>query len=309
MSPTRTRGDIQQAEALATDVKVDRGACIACGACTRLCSAGLFEMRDGKLVKGENPKTGCAECGHCMAVCPTEAIFAKDFDYSGCIAAEHRPDDPERLAGLFAARRSVRDFSPEPIPREVVERIIKSATEAPMALPPQKLGITAIIGREKVGEIAKVCEQEFERFGKNLKKPIFRMIMWMSMSGKDYKFVRRFVGDFLVPTLMASKAQGRDGVTYGAPALLLIHGGKSDFGGTEDAQILATYLQLAATAEGWGSIILGDVPPLFENFRPQYKAKYGIPNGNKVILSVALGKSNIIFLRSAPRKLKSVNFS
>jgi len=52
--------------------KVDKEACIGCGACASVCPAGVFEMQDGKSVV-VNPHK-CTGCKACIEACPVEAI-------------------------------------------------------------------------------------------------------------------------------------------------------------------------------------------------------------------------------------------
>ena len=53
------------------DIQVNKELCIGCGLCSRDCLARCLQVQDGVAVY--NP-TGCIDCGHCYAVCPTGAI-------------------------------------------------------------------------------------------------------------------------------------------------------------------------------------------------------------------------------------------
>lgn len=52
-------------------VKIDKDACVGCGACVAQCPVQALSMVDGKAVVDANT---CVDCGACVGVCPTGAI-------------------------------------------------------------------------------------------------------------------------------------------------------------------------------------------------------------------------------------------
>ena len=57
-------------------VEINRGACTGCGQCTRDCIAKNLSLREGKAeVSGT-----CILCGHCVAVCPVNAVSIPEYD-------------------------------------------------------------------------------------------------------------------------------------------------------------------------------------------------------------------------------------
>jgi nitroreductase len=71
----------------------------------------------------------CSTCGQCIAACPEQALSWDGVTPLAC-APESLPS-PEQLEELFGERRSFRDFRPEPLPRELLERIAASGALAP----------------------------------------------------------------------------------------------------------------------------------------------------------------------------------
>ena len=53
-------------------VKIDREACIGCGACTGVCPTASLEL-DGEGKSACNADS-CIDCGSCVATCPVSAI-------------------------------------------------------------------------------------------------------------------------------------------------------------------------------------------------------------------------------------------
>lgn len=52
-------------------VKIDKEACIGCGACVDVCPVSSLSMEDGKAVCDEST---CIDCGACIGTCPVQAI-------------------------------------------------------------------------------------------------------------------------------------------------------------------------------------------------------------------------------------------
>ena len=57
-------------------VEINRNACTGCGQCIRDCIAKNLSLRAGKAeVSGT-----CILCGHCVAVCPANAVSIPEYD-------------------------------------------------------------------------------------------------------------------------------------------------------------------------------------------------------------------------------------
>jgi ferredoxin len=52
-------------------VKIDKDACIACGACIDACPLGIIEVNNAAELTDED---ACIECGACVDACPVDAI-------------------------------------------------------------------------------------------------------------------------------------------------------------------------------------------------------------------------------------------
>jgi len=52
-------------------VKIDKDACIGCGACVGVCPVSALEMEGDKAVVDA---ATCIDCGGCVSTCPVQAI-------------------------------------------------------------------------------------------------------------------------------------------------------------------------------------------------------------------------------------------
>ncbi|MDI6831204.1 MAG: 4Fe-4S dicluster domain-containing protein [Actinomycetota bacterium] len=59
-------------------ISFDPGRCDGCGLCARVCSAGLWSLKEGKARLAPRYRELCLECAACWEICAREAI---DFSY------------------------------------------------------------------------------------------------------------------------------------------------------------------------------------------------------------------------------------
>lgn len=57
-------------------VEINRNACTGCGQCISDCIANNLFLREGKAEVSGN----CILCGHCVAVCPLNAVSIPEYD-------------------------------------------------------------------------------------------------------------------------------------------------------------------------------------------------------------------------------------
>ena len=105
-------------------VSIDQAKCIGCSACAKDCVAGNINMQEGKAQSNGL----CMLCGHCVAICPSEAASIPEYDMTeveslGGDRSVFGIDDFLRAA---KSRRSIRDYKDKPIEREKLEAIVQA---------------------------------------------------------------------------------------------------------------------------------------------------------------------------------------
>jgi NAD-dependent dihydropyrimidine dehydrogenase PreA subunit len=71
--PASDAGSQSTSGAAQTQVSVDGSACIACGRCLRVCSAGVFSWSHAGVAQASAPQR-CIRCRRCVEACPASAI-------------------------------------------------------------------------------------------------------------------------------------------------------------------------------------------------------------------------------------------
>jgi nitroreductase len=178
-----------------------------------------------------------------------------------------------QLEEAIKGRRSVRKFKPQPVPKEIIEKILELAIWAPSGMNRQEWFFLVVQG-EKKDELLKIFGAAFENIRPNLEK-VF------TTKPKIVEGMKQFFQ------------------TYGgAPVFILAYAGKGPSGNwdTSSTAVAVQNLLLAAYAEGLGTVWTDGV--LIKE--AEINALMGI-EGKKLVAVVPLGYPDEI-LRVPPRR-------
>lgn len=114
-------------------VNIDAGKCIGCAMCTEVCSFSALTVSDGTVFFRDGAI--CNECGHCEAICPSEAIFVVGYDHSETIAYNKEKFNlpAENFLNALKFRRSTREFKDVEIAPEKINAILEAGRYSPTA--------------------------------------------------------------------------------------------------------------------------------------------------------------------------------
>ena len=113
--------------------KVHETLCTGCGACVSDCSKNAIVLKDGKACAA--PGVYCMECGHCIAICPTNAAYLDNYDMSEVVAGSlfQTALDADALLRAIKGRRSVRQYTKQPVEQTKIHNILEAARFTPTA--------------------------------------------------------------------------------------------------------------------------------------------------------------------------------
>lgn len=251
------------------------------GICASVCPVHALKGPKGQLpFMRPGKEQSCIACGHCMAFCPHGAarVDALPLEDMRRIDRALLPD-AEVVEMLCRARRSIRQFTTEPVPKDVLERVLGVARHAPSAKNDRP--VRFIVAREP---------EMMRAIGNSVAN-------WLAL-GLDKPESRLRVAE--AGGLIRAWRMGLDPLLRGAPHAVFAVTPKGAPWGETDAAIALTYIELAALAHGIGACWAGYATLAARHHVPLQKL-LGIGRDERVQGGQMLGFRALRPTASAPR--------
>lgn len=243
---------------------VDSEKCIGCGLCKADCVASDIEVTDGKA----QPKgLACIGCGHCEAICPKGAVTLTGVEDTVEEFEEQVRLDPDRLMAAIRTRRTIRKFTKQEVPQEIVDRIIEAGRLAPTGGNGQ--GTRYVILRDKLSACEEVAVNIF-RTGAGLGKGLIAYLRTMNID--DHFFFKE------------------------APLVIVLCAND-----TVSASLAAENMAFMAEACGLGVLYSGFFTACV-NLSPKIRKLMGIGRKPKAVTTMVIGYPAVKYHRTARRK-------
>jgi nitroreductase/NAD-dependent dihydropyrimidine dehydrogenase PreA subunit len=285
---------------------IDPELCNGCGLCVRECPSDTLTLVEGKAVASGPYSLGCE---HCVAVCPTGAISVGFVEPDALDFTTFKADDrwlpygefdTAQLVRLMRSRRSCRDFAKDPIPREVLQDLVKIGTTAPSGTNSQLWTFTVLPDRESVEKLAAPVSAFFVRLNRMAEKPAARLLAKIFMKDALGEYYRDYY-ESVQRGLREYRDTGRDRLFHGAPAVLIISCSPGASCPSDDAHLATQNILLAAHAMGLGTCLIGFVVEAMKQDK-SIKTAARIPPEERVYSVIALGKPKTKYRKPAGRK-------
>ena len=163
--------------------------CIGCKRCVAVCPSFVFDMAEAKssVVRGE----WCIGCGQCGAVCPTEAIHHEGIHFDPHpIKGEAPATSPESLELLLRERRSVRNYTRDPVPEEVLRRILDSGRYAPTGTNSQNVHYVVLTTPDRISELQKMTIAFYDKIFSRVRGRLGRLLVSLVAGRKTAEYLR-----------------------------------------------------------------------------------------------------------------------
>lgn len=259
-------------------VKIEKIQCIGCGKCVKDCIAQQIILENKKAhVTGD-----CILCGHCVAICPCNAISIPEYDMDD-VEAYNESDfalNSSVLLHNIKYRRSIRNYKKKTVEQEKLENILQAGRYTATAKNNQDCQFIFI-------------QKEIEV----LKEMVWNYIDEMEAS-KNFRISRE-----LLPYVSFNRRRKKDPMDdylfRNAPAVIFI---TSDW--PLDAGLAAQNMELMAVSQGLGVLYNGFLSRIAD-VNDDLKAWIGI-DGKSIKACLLLGYPNVTYLRTAPRRAANV---
>ena len=254
--------------------------CVNCKQCIKECPLRNFSLDETQQQQTIfDGSKGCILCGHCIAVCPENAIKYKNMkDETLDFEAGQDPSELityEAMHQFLRAKRSIRQYQRKKLPKKIIEKVIDSMRYAPTGANMRNLKCLVISDDDTI---------------KLLSDSIIDAIETKRTSGKLSKI----------------RDEGIDPIFYKAPHVLIFY--SRNPWDTRNATIAMTYGMLSAQALGLGSCWIGFAHGvLLENSEIREKFT-GIQT--HVLGVMTLGYPAVKYYRAPPRpplKVKGID--
>ena len=265
---------------------IDKERCINCGECVRECYGHYPYWADGVVMP---PQVPCLDCGHCLAVCPMEAVSLEGYDQSEVVPLDKLQMIPNAndLLAVLKYKRSVRRYKKTEVPRQTLEQLLEAARYSPT------------VGNFQTMRFAVLMENKMA-----LVKRAAKILYEAKQQGHPETDLFR---PELLQMIYEASLHDEDKLFHGAPAVIVIMDKKLSAEPGANAYIAASRLELMAQALGLGSCYVGLFiragridPSLYDDFH--LSADYD------VCLTLAVGYPKSFYRRTVPRKPLAVEW-
>jgi nitroreductase len=227
----------------------------------------------------------CWLCGHCVAVCPADAINHSEFLLSECPKIETSLlPSLENIVTAFRERRSTRVFSNKAVPREIVGELIDTARWVPSAANEQPVEWTVIDNPERI-----------TAFGKKTADVLLK-----KNQAEKAKTDTGEISNYDYDWLASQTRKGNDLIFFNAPVLLIAHTPENDIFGRDDSVYASYNLMLAAERMGLGTCLTGFFISAMTADREIFNS-INLPDNHKADAALVLGYPKYQFHRVIPR--------
>ncbi len=207
-------------------IGIDFEKCTNCKECINICVRRNYRIDNGQNQVIFDDSRDCLLCGHCISVCPENAIIYEDM---GDEAKEYQQKPSElipydTLLQFMRAKRSVRKYKQNKVPKELIEKILNSMRYAPTGTNRRTMNCHVISNEETI-------------------KSLVDSIVEHRRSEEEIKRLRRL------------REKRIDTIFYDAPHVLILHS-KYPWD-SRNAAIAITYGMLSAHSLGLGTCWIG----------------------------------------------------
>jgi len=259
-------------------IGIDYDKCINCKECLMECPNYLYEEDLDKRIIFIDPNKSCIKCGHCISLCPVDAILYENMGNALIIERIENLENltsSDQLYKFLQSIRSVRRYKKNKIPKDQIKKIVDAMHYAPTGANIQSEKITVISDPQRI---------------KNLSDAIIEAI------NKDERYASYFAKTFKKHRERYDQAP----VFFDAPHVVIIHTKMSLKINYFNIANIISYGRIMAHSLGLGTCYIGQAQ-IASEIDPTIN-KFAEVN-DKILCAFTLGYPDVNFLKIPPRLL------
>jgi len=263
-------------------ITVDEQKCTQCGLCASACPVGIIIADEGFPQTVEKIEKRCITCGHCVAACPMAALSHCRMAPDECpeLAADWRPP-VGMMEQLVKGRRSIRRYRPDPVDRDVIEKLLDIVRYAPTGMNTQLVQWQVYLDSAELGRLTAITV--------------------------DWLYTLLAQGTPGAKGMLKAWERGENPILRNAPHLIIAHGGASDPAANYSSIIALTTLELAALSFGLGTCWAGFLFQAANKYEELYNA-LNLPPGHIMYGGLMFGYPEFEYARIPVRKAAKVTW-
>ncbi|MGM0603851.1 MAG: nitroreductase family protein, partial [Bacillota bacterium] len=270
--------------------KVDKDKCIGCEKCITDCFANDIELIDGKAnIKNIN----CFECGHCVAICPTNAVSTDKYDMDE--VKEYRKEDfsldADRLLNFIKFRRTIRQFKDKKVEKEKLKKIIDAARFTPTAGNRQDTSFTVLIDN-----LDKYRNLTYQSLNRKAEKVLSNSNGESKIHRKYALMLKRMCRDY------KKNPESSDNLFFNAPAVIAVSAESP-----VNAALASGNMELMANALNLGVVFSGFSVTAAED-NQEIKDFLNLKENKELVTVMIIGYPDVEYQRTVPRKKADVEW-
>jgi len=269
-------------------ITVNQQTCSQDGICAAVCPADLIDFSKGAF---PTPVAAidelCIRCGHCVAACPSSSLLHTELPLEQCPPVDQGLLlSEEQMTQFLRHRRSIRNYRNQPVPREILQKLIETARYAPTGHNTQGVEWLVLSDGEELKKLTAIVGEWMRWMLKSLPE--------LALSLHIDKSLERLIG-------------GYDVVLRDAPVLIIAHADKDDRMASVSSTIAMTYLELAATGMELGGCWAGYFNAAASTYPPLREA-LGLPEGHLSYAAMMIGYPQYRYHRLPERKEPAITW-
>lgn len=287
--------------------EIDLELCMKCKLCIEVCPCNIIEFTEENSVRFIPERISiCQHCGHCMAVCQSQAIVAGDLGYKeDFINLPLNQVNHSSFLDFLANRRSIRNFKEKEVPDELLDQVLESVSFAPYGASPEKTNITVVNRREIIESALPHIEEFLDKVPRWMDHPIASRMIKRRNSLERYQTIKEHL--YPIAKMGNYHLKYGDRITRNAPALIILHAARDAEEHTNNSLIFACYMMLAAHSLGLGATLIGLVPPAINKVE-KLREIFQIPPEHEAVISLIIGFPKFNYRRSIKRKKVNIKW-
>ncbi|BHH83473.1 nitroreductase family protein [Desulforhopalus sp. 52FAK] len=259
-------------------IVIDKTKCKQDGLCIAECPYLLFLEGEDKIpVLAKGAQEACINCGHCIAICPGNAITLNTVSTNDCEQVQNDLKlSQDQVSQFIKGRRSIRSYKKQPVEQPVLNSLLDISRWAPSARNGQPVSWIVINSPEKIHALSGM------------------VVEWLQKNNQLEKIVEAFNG-------------GKDMIHRDAPCLLIAHASKLSPRPTEDCSIAMATVEIAAPAFGLGSCWAGFFMAAAKVHQPILEY-LNLPEDHEVYAALILGYPKYKYSYIPPRNEAKIDW-